>query len=58
MKHSFLDNMPLDEARTKYLALVKERGFKYKTEIIPSALSFGRVTSGAVYAKILRMRFF
>ena len=31
MKHSFLDNMPLDEARTKYLALVKERGFKYKT---------------------------
>lgn len=52
MKHSFLDNMPLDEARTKYLALVKERGFKYKTEIIPSALSFGRVTSGAVYAKI------
>lgn len=52
MKHRFLDNMPLHEAREKYLALLKERGFCTKTEVIPSALSFGRVTSKAVYAKI------
>lgn len=52
MKHSFLDNMPLYEAREKYLALLREQGFTYKTEVIPSALSSGRVTSKAVYAKI------
>ncbi len=52
MKHKYLDNMPLCTAREKYLSLLEEAGFRAKTEVIPSALSSGRVTSGAVYAKI------
>lgn len=52
MKHNYLDNMPLDEAREKYLSLLGERGFTYKTEIIPASSSLGRITSKACYAKI------
>ncbi len=52
MKHQYLDNMPLEEAREKYLELLKNNGFLYKTEIIPVALSFGRVSARAHYAKI------
>ena len=52
MKHKFLDNMPLIEARDKFLSLLRENGFIYKTEIIPSSLSFGRVTGKAIYSKI------
>lgn len=52
MKHQYLDNMPLEEAREKYLELLKNNGFSYKTEIIPAALSFGRVSARAHYAKI------
>lgn len=52
MKHNYLDNMPLDEAREKYLSLLGERGFTYKTEIIPASFSLGRITSKACYAKI------
>lgn len=52
MKHKYLDNMPLDEAREKFLGLLKSRGFTYKTENVLSALSYGRVTARAHYAKI------
>lgn len=52
MKHNYLDNMPLDEAREKYLSLLRENGFIYKTEIVSSASSLGRITAEAVYAKI------
>ncbi len=52
MKHRYLDNMPLSEARDRLLTLLVDNGFSYKTEIIPSAVSFGRITAGAHYAKI------
>ena len=52
MKHRYLDNMPLSEAREKFLALLKENGFSYKTEIISSTEAFGRITARAHYAKI------
>lgn len=52
MKHKYLDNMPLDEAREKFLTLLKNNGFTYKTENVLSALSYGRVTARAHYAKI------
>ena len=52
MKHKYLDNMPLDEAREKFLGLLKSSGFTYKTENVLSALSYGRVTARAHYAKI------
>ncbi|MBQ9945226.1 MAG: molybdopterin biosynthesis protein [Clostridia bacterium] len=52
MKHNYLDNMPLNEAREKYLSLLSEKGFGYKTEEIPSAEAYGRITAAAVYAGI------
>ena len=51
MKHNYLDNIPLEEAKEKFFSLVK-KDFTYKTEEIPTAEAVGRVLSGAVYAKI------
>lgn len=52
MKHNYLNNTPVNEARVKYLSHLEERGFNYKTEAVPSASCFGRILSQAVYAKI------
>ncbi len=52
MKHNYLDNVPLTEAREKYLTLLKENGFGFKSEVIPSVFSSGRVTAKAVYARM------
>lgn len=52
MKHKYLDNMKLSEAREKYIELLKERGFGCSSEIVPAALSYDRITSQAHYAKI------
>ena len=52
MKHNYLNNTPLPQAREEYLSHLKERGFRYREEAVPSAASHGRVLSEAVYAKI------
>ena len=52
MKHNYLNNTPLNEAREKYLSHLAETGFNYKTETVASTYSCGRVLSKAVYAKI------
>lgn len=52
MKHRYLDNMKLTDAREKLLSALSENGFKYKTETVLSAEAFGRVTGRAHYAKI------
>ena len=52
MKHKYLDNMPLSEAKEKYISLLEKNGFGYKTESVPSHLSSGRVTARAHYALI------
>lgn len=51
MKHNYLDNMPLEEAKEKFFSLVK-KGYTHKTEEIPVAEATGRVLSDAAYAKI------
>lgn len=52
MKHNYLNNTPLDEAKKAYLSCLSQYGFSYKTEIIPSAEASGRTLSQAVYALI------
>ncbi len=52
MKHKFLDNKPLDEAREQFLAFLTDKGFTYKTETVKSAEAFGRITARAHYANI------
>ena len=52
MKHNYLNNTPLGEAKEKYLSHLKERGFNCKTEAVPSVSAYGRVLAEAVYAKI------
>ena len=52
MKHNYLNNTPQSEAKEKYLSHLKERGFNYKTEAVPSVSAYGRVLAEAVYAKI------
>lgn len=51
MKHNYLDNMPLEEAKEKFFALVK-KDFTHKTEDIPTTQAVDRVLAEAVYAKI------
>lgn len=51
MKHNYLDNMPLEEAKEKFTALVTD-DFSHKTEEIATTDSVGRVLANAVYAKI------
>lgn len=51
MKHNYLDNMPLEEAKEKFFSLIGS-GFIHKTEKIPTTEAVGRVLAHAVYAKI------
>ena len=52
MKHNYLNNTNLNEAREKYLKTLKDSGFKFRTHTIPSCKALGSVTAAAVYAKI------
>lgn len=52
MSFQFLDNLPLDEARSKYLQVLTENGFAPSVEQIPVGEALGRVTAQAVYANI------
>lgn len=51
MKHNYLDNMPLEEAKERFTALVTD-DYSHKTEEIATIDSVGRVLANAVYAKI------
>lgn len=51
MKHNYLDNIPLEEAKQRFFDLVK-KDFSHKSEEIPTAASVGRVLTEAAYAKI------
>ena len=51
MKHNYLDNIPLDQAKEKFFSIVK-KDFTYKTEVVSTTEAVGRVLSEAVYAKI------
>ena len=52
MGFEYLTNVPLEQARNEYLALLQSHGFGSKTEVIPVFESCGRVTARAVYAHI------
>ncbi len=52
MKHNYLDNKPLTDAREGFLSLLTDEGFTYKTETVKAAQAFGRITARAHYAKM------
>ena len=52
MGFQYLTNVPLEKAREDYLALLLQKGFCHKTEVIPVYEACDRVTAQAVYAKI------
>ena len=52
MSFHYLTNLPLEQARAEYLALLQARGLGPRTERVGAGESCGRITAGAVYAKI------
>ena len=52
MAFHYLSNVPLDEARERYRARMRELGFAAEAERVPVQDSCGRITAGPVYARI------
>ena len=52
MAFEYLTNVPLDQAKKDYLALLVEQGYAPKTQVIPVQQACGRVTAQPVYAHI------
>ena len=52
MSFEYLTNIPLEQAKKDYLALLRENGFGPQTETVAVQHAYGRVTSRAVYANI------
>lgn len=52
MKHNYLNNMPIEEAKVIYFNALDEADTKKQTEFIKTTEASGRVTAQAVYAKI------
>jgi len=51
MKYEYLSNIPLTEAEEKLSAALEGTGFSFKTELIPTSKSCGRVLAEAHYAR-------
>ena len=52
MKYNYLNNLPLNEAKSKYYAHLKDVGFSGQTETVPVTDACGRVIKEAAYARI------
>ena len=52
MAFEYLTNVPLEQAKKDYLALLMEQGFAPRTQVIPVQQACGRVTAQPVYAHI------
>lgn len=52
MAFTYLTNVPLEQAKSDYLSLLKGQGYASGTELIPVQQACGRVTAEAVYAHI------
>lgn len=52
MKYEYLTNIPLEQAKSDYIAFLKNKGMTARVETIPVGEALGRVTAYAVYAKI------
>lgn len=51
MKHNYLDNIPIEEAKERFFSLIKE-DFSHSFEEIATTDAVGRILKNAVYAKI------
>ena len=52
MKHNYLSNVPLDEAKTILFNHLKASGFSCRTETVPVSEACGRIIKNAAYAHI------
>ena len=52
MAFEYLTNLPLEEARSRFLTAMEEQGFGPETETVATADACGRITARAVYAHI------
>ena len=52
MKHNYLSNSELHEAKKEYLSHIEAKGFEAKSEIVKVQCAFGRTLAQAVYAEI------
>ena len=52
MAFQYLNNRPLEEARSQYIALLQEQGLAPRAQTIPVPAAAGRMTARAVYAHI------
>ena len=52
IKHNYLENTDLNEAKQKYFGHLKDSGFCSGYEMIPSCSANKRILKTAVYAKI------
>ncbi|MDO4846652.1 MAG: molybdopterin biosynthesis protein [Clostridiaceae bacterium] len=52
MKHNYLNNLPLDEAKKVYFDHLEEVGFKAETETVRVTDACGRIIKNAAYAHI------
>ena len=52
MAFEYLTNVPLEQAKRDYLALLVEQGYAPRTQVIPVQQACGRVTAQPVYAHI------
>jgi putative molybdopterin biosynthesis protein len=52
MKHNYLNNLPLDEAVSKYIEHLKSVGFSGKTETVSVTDACARIIKNAAYAHI------
>ena len=52
MAFEYLTNVPLEQAKRDYLALLVEQGYAPRTQMIPVQQACGRVTAQPVYAHI------
>ena len=50
MKHNYLNNTPLEEAKKRYFDYIKTTGFAKKTEVVPVMCANGRILAKAVHA--------
>ncbi len=52
MKYEYLTNIPLEQAKSDYIAFLRNNGMAGREETVPVGDTLGRITAHAVYAKI------
>ncbi len=57
MKHNYLNNAELSEARSEYINHIENNGFCYQAENVVVCESCGRLLAEAVYAKICSLHY-